>query len=769
MQNIFRTLKTLKSTMTEASQTLRLTNVEDGELIHQRCLLITGICQPAGSSSEDFISVKTIGANEVEIFPEQTWPVYSGHFKALVMLSPGSNSIEMTHTKQDGQGASLTITLQYIPLLQYPPLHLAIMVAKDSPLLMDCPSQKAPAHLSAHSDLAAAIEKFRMTAYMWQAMTAEDFRVKGLGRRTFRLEEEWTADTVSREFINAQHSEHYACNSGGVVRSTAKITIVKSSKTKRDILNGDSSFSGSDNVLFKYFMEALADHGGQFDTSSSPVVAGLIFDAHYNKATEQTFGHISTGRHNASGISLGTFGSHLTYSWPRFTEEVNSCLTDSRPGTKISGRNSTIWESCAFGQSSFLSAVGLAFGNNRESHEHGDECTKTKDWRKRFLPCKEALAGSSEDAVMSDCAAFELQDALNLRLSKHFLLPTDKCFTEEQRQAEPVAEPKFTENERGELDAILHIASDVGIARISFNEVPEATPSINDPTIVCDYSEGELESRFERSKPLRLEVLGYNGRELIIENVWRMLAVKTFVRIPGSSIRLFKRSVYTSGIESVEESETCEWAQLLKERGADGNIHRAISIDLRVGCWWDGGVVKYADGHKSHWGPMRTGGREHRFGGHASQTITLPPDVQIKRIEVNRGHTQHYMQGVRMRLADRTVRGELNARHGDNANVIRLEPASHEVIVGFYGRSAKHDGVMEFGIITVAKDIGLDGLPDAVYDLPELKNTVGLGENDHNADDDDHNNSENQDDEDEDGDEDDDDDDVTVDGDGNYA
>ena len=142
----------------------------------QRCRLITGTCIP--NSSSDFISIKTTGSNNLEVFPEQTWPIHSGHFKALVMLSPGPNTLEVFHMQHNGQEPSsrTTCSLQYIPLLQYPPLHLAIMVAKDSPLLMDCPPQKAGGLSSAHSDLNAAVEKFRMTAYMWQAMTAEDMR-----------------------------------------------------------------------------------------------------------------------------------------------------------------------------------------------------------------------------------------------------------------------------------------------------------------------------------------------------------------------------------------------------------------------------------------------------------------------------------------------------------------------------------------------------------------------------------------------------------------
>lgn len=622
------------------------------------------------------------------------------------------------------------------------------MVAKDSPLLMDCPPQKAGGLSSAHSDLSAAIEKFRMTAYMWQAMTAEDMRAKGLGRRTFRLEEEWTTDTVSRDFINARHSEHHACDSEDAIRSTAKVTIVRSSKTKKEILyaEGKDTTPTSNTELFDIFLEALADHGGQFDTLSSPVVAGLVLDAHYNKCTEQAFGHVSTGRHNSSGISLGTFGSHLTYSWPRFTEEVNSCLADARvPGPKISRGNSTIWESCAFGQSSFLSAVGLAFGVNAKPNAHGDQHTMAQDWRRKFLSGADSYGGPPEDVEMADCSSLELKDALNLRFSRHFLLPTDKQYTDAQRTAEPVAEPKFTDNEQGELDAVLHITSAVGIARISFNKKPESTVSISSPIHECEYTQDELEQRFDRSQPLSIDILGLNGKELTITDVWKTLTVKTFVRIPGSSTRLFKRSVYTDAVETDSES-TCTWAQLLKERGPDGALHCATSIDLRVGCRWDGGVVTYEDGHKSHWGPMRTGGREHHFGGHASQSITLPPGVNIKRIEVNRGHNQDMMQGVRVRLSDRTVRGELNARRGDGANVVRLEPASHEVIVGFYGKSGNHDGVMEFGIITVAKSVGLEGLPQAVFDLPELKNTVGMDEDERNDEDHEHSDDDDQDD-----------------------
>lgn len=529
------------------------------------------------------------------------------------------------------------------------------------------------------------------------------------------MEEEWTTDTVSRDFINARHSEHQACEFENAIRSTAKVTIVTSSKTKKEILHAEvqNTTDTSSNEPFDIFMEALAKHGGQFDALSSPVVAGLILDAQYNRCSEYPFGHVGAGRQNGAGISLGTFGSHLTYSWPRFMEEINSCLTDPRlPGARITEGKSPIWKSCALGQSAFLSAVGLAFGVDRYGHMQD---TAAQDWRRFCMP----------DAERPDCSIWDLRDALNLRLSSHFLLPSDKSLTDKERTSEPAAEPHFTENEEGELDAILHIRSPIGLVRISFNGVPEATPSSSSPAGELEYLLDELEQRFDRAEPLRIDVLSFNGKELTIEDVWKTLSVKKFIRIPGSAIRLSKRSVYTDAGRFSKDS-VCEWAQLLKERGPDGTLHRAISIDMRVGGYWEGGIVEYADGHKSHWGAMRTDGREHNFAS-VSHILTLPPmaAVKVKRIEINRGRDE-YMQGVRVHLTHHIVRGELNVNSDYEADNIRLEPERGEDVVGFYGRSGLRGGVMEFGIITCASDVGMDGLPEAVFDMPELRNTIGM-------------------------------------------
>ena len=656
----------------------------------------------------------------------------------MVMLSPGLNILEFAYVCNDCIEHTIEINVNHWPLLQYPPLHLAIMVASDSPCLVDCPPGKAAGVSSAHSDLDAAIAKLRMTAYMWQAMTAEDLRSKGLGRRSFRLDEEWAADTVSRTFTNAQIDETLAQD--GAMRSTAKIHLVRSSKTVKEIreesIAQQNPRGHNQNALFDYFKEALKMAGGPFSSDAQPVVAGLILDSHYSISKGLILGHAALGSHDPNGISLGIFGSHLTYSWPRFLEEVTGCLTDTRkPGNTVgndNGQCNTMWEACAVGQGAHLHEVGHAFGS---PHRRGImERGYAPDWTKNFLS-KTAYSGyRKEEGACVDPektpneARWNLADALSFRMHPHFRLPSDTVLTKAERKARPDIEV-LREEEEG--PATFRISSPAGISRITFNEkdddeYEQSEEWIQDPPKTKEYSEVDLEKRFDRTKPLYLRILSHNGQETALKDLWKLGAFQSFIRIPGSDIRLRKHLAYSHVDRNHYRNEThCEWAQLLREKGKDGKLHRAVSIDLRVGCLWDGGVVKYSDGHVSHWGPMRRNGTKHRFGGHASEEIRLPKGVEITSVQVNPD------DGVRVHLSNGESAGELNLYEGegDESRLVEVKPAPDEVVVGFFGKSRRDMGfcgVSEFGLICVKRDVGVKGLPDAVWDLSEVKNTAGM-------------------------------------------
>lgn len=571
--------------MARSSQSLCLDNISDGETVHQRCVLISGRCT-SYKDGEDFLSISTLVAYGSEAFPVQNWPVAQGNFKAMIILSPGSNKLILHHNYNGEIQDSIEFIVTYIPLLQFPPLHLAIMVAKDSPLLIDCPPSKRGGFSSAHADLDGAIAKLRMTAYMWQALTAEDMRSKGLGRRSFRFDEEWAVDTLSRDFLQAKYDD--SLESENAMRSTAKIHIIRSSRTTSELRDAQIAQQNPSarrkNDLFDYFLDALKEAGGPFTSSARPIVAGLILDSHYSPTQNLILAHAALGCSNPKGISLGMFGSHLTYSWPRFLEEVPACLTDARPpGDKVGNDNGecgTMWEACSIGQGAHIHEVGHAFGS---PHRPGImERGYAQDWPKNFLPRTAYCAHTKSEGVLVTAetpnnARWNLVDALAFRVLPHFRLPTDPVLPVHIRDASPTVQVVYEDDE--DLVAALGIESAAGIARVQFQGVTEPRPSVAEPMPMLRFTAKELESRFDHAEPLKLHVLGMNGKERTVSNVWKLLSNSSFVRVPGTSLKLYKRSIYTDRVETLSENEKVwEWAQLLKEKGRDGNCEFPASV-----------------------------------------------------------------------------------------------------------------------------------------------------------------------------------------------
>ncbi|OAX84463.1 hypothetical protein ACJ72_01163 [Emergomyces africanus] len=264
-----------------SSGEFRIDNLSQGEIVHQRCLIIKGSCTTAEETG--FLTVENQDASGTQNFPPQSQPVVEGRFTFLIMLSEGLNQLIIRYGSHKNNSMAPTpsaktivFSINYYPLLQCPPLHLAIMVAQDSPLVIDCPPAKLGGLPNGHSTLDAVIAKFRTTAYMWQALTAEDMRMKGLGRRSFRLEEERTADTTSQAFLYEQTER--ALHANKTIRSTAKIHLVGTDKTIAELRDPNiaqqNSRASDKGRLFDIFLDALKNYGSPFKPSSHPVVAG---------------------------------------------------------------------------------------------------------------------------------------------------------------------------------------------------------------------------------------------------------------------------------------------------------------------------------------------------------------------------------------------------------------------------------------------------------------------------------------------------------------
>ncbi|KAM7191682.1 putative peptidase family domain containing protein [Rhypophila sp. PSN 637] len=668
-------------------------NIQNGEEIYQRCVLAIGQC---GDDDTMSVTISTVDDGGKTIFPDQQWPV-EGDFRALLILAPGNNNITIS---PDSSEPPLTLIVRYIPLLQTPPLHLAILVAKDSSLLIDCPPSKFPSISSTHSSLSAAIAKFRMTALMWQAFTAEDFRLNGLSRRSFRLEEEWTASPSSCT-LSKTHLDDKSSSS-----SVPKIHLIRTEHTVADLRQAHRAQQNPKakeaDSLHSIFLSALKAHGAPFE---GPVtVAGLILDSHFDMSQNLIVGHAALGAHEPNGISLGIFGSHLTYAWPRFIEDVTICLTDNTvPGESVGndcGECVTIWQACAVGQGAFLHEVGHAFG---APHSSGVMTRGySPDWARWFIPAE-------GNEVATNKCRWDVRDLLRFKAHGAFALPSDK----KMDRAGPVLEI-MDEQEEG-----VRIKCEAGVGVVILNGEIEPVPSLQKPVKEVVLKVAELEKRFERSKPLELVSVGMNGKEKRTADVWKFLSNRSWIRIPGTMTRLRKKAV--GGVDRADDDNSSwEWAVMLKKRGKNGKLVDASKIDVRVGCLLDGVIVHYRDGTKVPCGPRgRHGDDDPHMGGHQAKKIAIRKGVEVVKVAVNAPHQQGSLDGLRIWLSDGSARGALNCgSNRDNVHV--LVPDEGQRIIGFYGASGGGWGCCnQFGIVTAPKDVEL---PDSVYDMEELQN-----------------------------------------------
>lgn len=88
-----------------------LENVQDGEVVHQRCVLVTGRCE-ANQKRSAYVRIETKDDAGSALFPEQQWPMCHGWFKALLVLTSGENIINITSGQDDSHKTSVSKTSQ---------------------------------------------------------------------------------------------------------------------------------------------------------------------------------------------------------------------------------------------------------------------------------------------------------------------------------------------------------------------------------------------------------------------------------------------------------------------------------------------------------------------------------------------------------------------------------------------------------------------------------------------------------------------------------
>lgn len=286
--------------------------------VYQKTLSIYGnIADPAIQPLEGTLTV----SRPDDWFPPTYWPVSESHFKAVLILCPGPNRIRFDFTSPKLANSNTSnpihssyLTIHYLPPQTSPPLQLVLLLGSDSPATFDA----TPARIEREGNgLETAVRKYRMAAYLWQAFTAEQMFRNRLGRRTFRMEEEWIPGTAN-----------FRDRENGTMRSEAKIHVIRSSRTMaeiRDLEIAQQHQSASrKGDLFTIAKEAVESHFRP-TPGQKQYVTVMFLDAHWDQKT--ITGHAALGG-SVGDLHLAIFGSHALHSYPSTIEEIVPAFTD---------------------------------------------------------------------------------------------------------------------------------------------------------------------------------------------------------------------------------------------------------------------------------------------------------------------------------------------------------------------------------------------------------------------------------------------------------
>lgn len=327
--------------------------------VFQQAILLTG---RVGDDNNNTRSGTLVVYHTPDFLPPLSSRVVESQFKQMIRLRPGANYIRLVYYPDarsstgsaSSSAHSTRIIITCIPT-SAPPLELAILVGRDSTETYDA----VPGRVQLEgNNLAMAVRKYKMAAYMWQAFTAETMRRNNFGFRTFRLDEEWQQTTLT---YNAAYADRLAYE--------AKVHIIRLPQTIEEIRKMDYAQQNKDaqqkGKLYDIAMDACRQyfkpHGDQ-----TRYVAAMFLDTHWDPATKVIRGHAALGGGDGK-IQLAIFGSHCLQSYPASLEQIYDAFTDAtRTDLNYVGNDcgncGSSWEAANVGIAAHLHEVGHLFG-----------------------------------------------------------------------------------------------------------------------------------------------------------------------------------------------------------------------------------------------------------------------------------------------------------------------------------------------------------------------------------------------------------------------
>lgn len=631
----------------------RIHNIKDGAPVFQKFALVSGMI---GDHSTAPIDGSLTISRLDEQFPPQNFPVHDSYFKALVFLVPGVNRLrfdfvspKLSNGKTSNPVHSTFITLNMIPMTNSPPLHLVILQAKDSAGTFDAPPPKIE---NEGNGLETAIKKYRMAGYLWQAFTAEQMDRARMGRRVFRLEEEWQTGTSSSEDA-----------AKAIMRSEAKVHVVKCDRTVAELRDLDLAQQNPEaqrkTGLYDIALGAVRDH---FNPSPGQTVyaAVLLLDSHWDKEAKVITGHAALGG-GTEQIKLAIFGSHALHSYPTCIEEVVPVFTDCTPtdtehvGNDCNDSGSN-WENACMGIGAHLHEVGHLFGSPHQAYgvmlRDYTSLNRTFTTREPYSTRTQSKGGV---VLRKDECSWHRLDTLRFRDHPCFRMPHDPPRASDASvQVWPVENGKIIITATSGL-SFAEIYADSDEMCQHWMEFGDGRPDKPNPKQVC-LTESAIRSRLPEEKKkarLKLQIKSVGGGNQEIED-FCLLSSKAstlklsnghvafpsykigFSQLEGSEkhevilesslhptrvltqVKVYHDGFGLDGIEFVYENST---SQLFGKRGGTlggstfnldvRRTEQILGFNIRGGAWIDGIQILTTHGRKSEFYGNASGGSGH--------------------------------------------------------------------------------------------------------------------------------------------------------------
>ncbi|KAG8630138.1 hypothetical protein KVT40_001757 [Elsinoe batatas] len=622
-------------------------SISDGSWVHQKVLLISGTL----AESDKPLDGNVVLCHHQDSFPPTQWPVSDCHFKALVHLVPGPNRLRLDFfpARKPSQNQNIPhsswININYLPLVSAPPLHLAILVARDSPLTFDA----VPDRIRTEGNgLDTAIRKFRMSGYLWQAFTGEQMNRFGFGRRCFRFDEEWQQGTTSsRDAGNKTFRNEAKVHVVRLDQTVAEIQDIKRAQQHGPAEAKADLFDIAVNACKKYF---------NFKDGQKQYVSAMFLDSRWDKQVGTIRGHAALGG-GAGGMGMAIFGSHALQSYPAHIEEVVPAFTDcTRTDTdhvandcNESGSN---WEACNIGVGAHLHETGHLFGCPHQ--EHGvmlrDYVRLNRTFTSTEPYCVRTKSQGLKLVQTTDECNWHRLDVLRFRYHPCFSLPTDQPMP-----AEDGVQIWAVDN------GAAVITSSNGIAWIelrvenedlchSWIEYVDATGNPASAPRQITVTEQDLRSRMKenvKNKKLEIKVFSCGGGDHEVKDFGQLVSKTSKLKLPDGRAAFRGAKLGFSGMDGSKPQEVLwqssyiqtkllthvrAWAgfaldgveffyedgesQLLGKRGGSPqdfplDTRRGESIIgfyIRAGAWVDGIQILTSLGRKSDIYGNRNGG-----------------------------------------------------------------------------------------------------------------------------------------------------------------